>query len=137
MFLGWDERLKIGGQFSGRLTLAGKGRGRDLYQVRRGEPLIRKKVTALEVHIDQIALIDRKGHAGFGPALVNHATRVFIRTAEEGAFEDQLAAFAAGDAFPSPVLDHLFNVLGPDGAKDKAADLAAQPREAGRRGAAH
>jgi hypothetical protein len=99
--------------------------------------LIRKEITALEIHIGEISLIDRKSHTGFGSAFIDHATRIFIRAAEERAFEDQLATFAARDAFPSPVLDHLFDVSGPDGAEEKSADLAAQPGQVGGGSAAH
>ena len=117
--------------------LTGIGRNRDLDQVRRRGLLVRKEIAALEIHIGQIALINRKSHAGFGPSFVDHASRIFIRAAEERTFEDQLAAFAARDAFPSPVLDHLFDVSWTDGAKEKTADLAAQPGQVGGGGAAH
>jgi hypothetical protein len=97
----------------------------NLDEVRGG--LIHEKVTALEIDVGQIPLIDWERHAGFGTPLIDHASRIFIRPSQKRALENKLAAFSALDAFAAAVFYHLFDILRSNGAEDEAADLVCQP----------
>jgi hypothetical protein len=119
-------KLNVGGKVPGRPGLASEGRDGDLDEIGSRNRYVAEEITALKIHIRKIALIDWKCDTGFGSSFINHASRIFIRPSKERTFEDQLATFAALNAFTPTVLDHFLNIAGFQGAEKKTSDFIAQ-----------
>jgi hypothetical protein len=117
--------------------LACEGRDGDLDELGCRSRYVAEVVTALKIHIGEIALVDWECDTRFGSSFINHASRIFIRPAEKWTFENQLATFAALNAFTPAVFDHFFNIAGFDGAEKKTSDFIAQSSQVGCGGAAH
>ena len=105
--------------------MACEGRDGDLDELGCRNRYVAEEVTALKIHIGEIALIDWECDTGFGSSFINHASRIFIRPSEKRTFENQLATFAALNAFTPAVLDHFFNIMGFHGAEKKTSDFVA------------
>jgi hypothetical protein len=87
----------------------------------------REAVAALKIDIGQITRVDRKGSAlKRPPLLIDQATGVLIRAAQEWASKDQFATTAATDTFTLPQRLLLSDIVKIDGTQQESSNLIGQ-----------